>query len=599
MDVGRVRAVGASLITVGLMGLAASPALAAPGVSVSAVSSLSQGATAGTLTGKVVNDSGRAANSAVTVRIMRRGTTARVVGRTTVKVGAHSSADYSVAVKLPAGLSKGNYYLSACAPKGDGGPDALGCATAQRDVLIKGGIPVRGTAITNALAKVSQAPVCSAGGRTLAKPGSRLYPETGNTGYNSIHTDVNLVYDAPSNLFLPGTHVDLQQKATQCLTEFSLDFSRTNTYVNGVVTGPNLAVQSITINGQPATFTFKQPTYPGDPNGQDDPDPLAHAASNSNPVSASNPNPPACAPTGTTAALQGVQCPANKLVITPAAPIPAGSDFKVVVNYTGRPGVHVDGDGATEGWFRNNTPIGDGGFITTEPVGTMAWMPLNNHPTVKPTYEFWTTTNWDSTTGTGRTAISNGRQVGFTDNPADPQFPGAPAVGTTPAVPAGSRTWHWLSAEPIANYLVENSVGNYDRTDSVSPSGVIFNHFQASGITPARKTTNAAILAMQEDIMNFQTTFNGPFPFNANGVIIGLPSVSFAEEMQTKITFQGGSISLGTLHHENMHQWWGDNVSEDKYERTFFKEGYADLSEGYNAGRTAANAAGGLGHARR
>ena len=44
-----------------------------------------------------------------------------------------------------------------------------------------------------------------------------------------------------------------------------------------------------------------------------------------------------------------------------------------------------------------------------------------------------------------------------------------------------------------------------------------------------------------------------------------------------------------------MHQWWGDNVSEDEYERTFFKEGYADLSEGFNTARTAANAAGGLG----
>ena len=144
-------------------------------------------------------------------------------------------------------------------------------------------------------------------------------------------------------------------------------------YVNGVVTGPNLTVQSITINGQPATFTFKQPTYPGDPNGQDDPDPLSHAASNSNPVNASNPNPPACAPISNAAAAQGLPCPATKLVITPAAPIPAGSDFKVVVNYTGRPGVHVDGDGATEGWFRNNTPVGDGGFMTTEPVGSMAW----------------------------------------------------------------------------------------------------------------------------------------------------------------------------------------------------------------------------------
>ena len=139
-------------------------------------------------------------------------------------------------------------------------------------------------------------------------------------------------------------------------------------------------------------------------------------------------------------------------MITPSAPIPAGSDFKVVVNYTGRPGVHVDGDGATEGWFRNNNPVGDGGFMTTEPVGSMAWMPLNNHPTVKPTYEFWTTTNWDAATGTGRTAISNGRLIGFTDNAPDADFPG------------GSRTWHWKSAEPIANYLVENSIGNYELT---------------------------------------------------------------------------------------------------------------------------------------
>ena len=82
----------------------------------------------------------------------------------------------------------------------------------------------------------------------------------------------------------------------------------------------------------------------------------------------------------------------------------------------------------------------------------MAWMPLNNHPTAKPTYDFSTTTNWDSATGTGRTAISNGRLVGFTDN--------APTRRELPR--GGSRTWHWKSPEPIANYLVENSVGNYE-----------------------------------------------------------------------------------------------------------------------------------------
>ena len=436
-------------------------------------------------------------------------------------------------------------------------------------MLIKGGIPVRGVQAAGQLtAKAAQAPACSAGGRTLAQPGSRLYPETGNTGYTSVHTDVNLVYDAPSNLFLPGTHVDLQQRATQCLSEFSLDFEPSNAVTSTTVPGPDLTVQSITINGQPATFTFKQPTYPGDPNGQDDPDPLAHAASNSNPVSATNPNPPACAPISDVAAAQGLPCPATKLVITPAAPIPAGSDFKVVVNYTGRPGVHVDGDGATEGWFRNNTPAGDGGFVTTEPVGTMSWMPLNNHPTVKPTYDFSTTTNWDAATGTGRTAISNGRPVGFTDNAADANFPG------------GSRTWHWKSAG------ADRELPGREQRRQLRPGSSTWRPAASSSTTsrppaspPPPRSPTWRSMDMQEDIMNFQTTFNGPFPFNANGVIIGLPTVSFAEEMQTKITFQGGTISLGTFNHENMHQWWGDNVSEDNYERTFFKEGYADLSE--------------------
>ena len=51
--------------------------------------------------------------------------------------------------------------------------------------------------------------------------------------------------------------------------------------------------------------------------------------------------------------------------------------------------------------------------------------------------------------------------------------------------------------------------------------------------------------------------------------------------MQTKITFEGGMILPNTLYHENMHQWWGDNVSEASYEMTFFKEGLAEWMESY------------------
>ena len=58
------------------------------------------------------------------------------------------------------------------------------------------------------------------------------------------------------------------------------------------------------------------------------------------------------------------------------------------------------------------------------------------------------------------------------------------------------------------------------------------------------------------------------------------------------IAFSGGEIDTDTLYHENMHQWWGDNVSEGGYRLTFFKEGLATLAEFLYHARLAENAAG-------
>ena len=406
-----------------------------------------------------------------------------------------------------------------------------------------------------------------------------MYPETGNGGYTSLHTDIHMVYDAPSNQFLSGNNIELTVRATQCLTDFSLDFERTSV---DPVDGPDMTVNSIVVNGRPASYNFVQPTYPGDPNGQDDPDPRAHQASQVIPVGGpnNNPLPPACTPqvTGNDVNAQnGEPCPANKLVITPFQRIPADAVFKVTVFYTGSPGVHTDGDGSTEGWFRNDVPPGDGGFVTTEPVGTEGWMPLNNHPCAKPTYDFYDTVN------AGKTAVANGILRSTTNNPPDALFPG------------GSTTYHWQSPAPIANYLVENSVGNYDLTFRDADDGIRYYEAQAGAIEPAQKQANLAIMDQQQDITDFQSQFNGPFPFTSNGVLVGIPQAGFEEEMQTMITFQGGRIGLRTFHHENMHQWWGDSVSEGNYNLTFFKEGMARFGEYLFNARNAAIAAGGMG----
>ena len=430
-----------------------------------------------------------------------------------------------------------------------------------------------------AAAPGSRPSICSSGAHTLSHFGDHVYPETGNGGYRSLHTDVHMVYDAPSNQFLPGNHVVLTLRATQCLTDFSLDFER---HGADPVDGPDMSVDAVFVHGHSASYKFVQPTYPGDPNGQDDPDPRAHQAGQVVPVGGpeNNPLPPACTPEVTgddVNAQNGEPCPANKLVITPFQRIPAHAVFKVTVFYTGRPGVHTDGDGSTEGWFRNDTPPGDGGFVTTEPVGTEDWMPLNDHPTAKPTYDFYDTVN------AGKTAIANGVLVSTVHNAPDAQFPG------------GSTTWHWHSPAPVASYLVENSVGAYDLSWRDGSDGVRYYEAQANAINPAQKQANLAIMDQQQDITDFQARFNGPFPFTSDGVLVGIPEAGFEEEMQTMITFEGGRIGLRTFNHENMHQWWGDSVTEANYNLTFFKEGMATLGEYLFVARNAANAAGGLG----
>ena len=563
----KVRAGGVALVSVALAGLAASPALASPGVTVGSLSSLKAGATAGTLGGQVVNRTDHAVDAKVTVRIQRTGAAAKFVGNTAVRVAANAAATYSVAVKLPGGLSRGNYYLAACTPSGTGAGD-LGCATTEKDIRIKGGTPVRGSAAQLPAmakgAKAAQAPTCTSGAHTLAKPGERVYPEIGNSGYASIHSDVFINYDAIDEP-LPAGHARRPAAALDAVPE----------RLQPRLRHAQLAVEhreparpehdgGLDHGQRPAGDVQVRPAdLPGRPNGQDDPDPLAHRTGLVTPINADNPNPPACAPTSNAAATQNLPCGATKLVITPSAPIPSGTDFNVTVNYTGRPGVRPSPTG-TEGWFRNTTVGGEGAMVTSEPTGTEAWMPLNNHPSVKPTYDIYDTVT------KGKLAIGPGRLVTSGDNAPDANFP------------AGSTSYHWKSSEPIANYLVENSVGNFDYSFRTGANDVVYFEAQDSAIAAARKVLNKVAMDQQEAITHFQEQITGPFPFNSNGIVVALPRASFEEEMQTKIVFVGGTIGgngatpdVSTFAHENFHQWWGDNVAEGAPKLMWFKEGQA------------------------
>ena len=435
------------------------------------------------VSGDVVNSAGSEVSGDVTVRLLMRGQAPRVVGSVGVQVGAGSSSPYETTVTLPQELPDGSYALAACTP--NGGEGLLSCASARRsvDVGAQGG-GARTAAVSPAGATAARRsrgllvrrphPVASRGPRLSGDGERRLHQRPHRREPDLRRGRKRIPAGDERRPERPG-HAVPQRLQPRLRAQRARQRRRARAGNAGRRRGGER---------RPATFEFVQPTYPGDPNGQNDPNPAAHEAGLEREVSEANPLPPACAPepgrrngnrrrgSGDRGAVPGEQARDHPR----RSRSPDGEAFNVEVKYSGTPGVHTDGDGSAEGWFISDEPAGDGSFVTTEPVGTEAWMPLNNHPSAKPTYDF------NETVTLGRTAIANGELVGFSSNPPDANFPG------------GSTTWHWHSPEPIASYLVESSVGAYDLSERLGGDGVLYYEAQASSLTGEQKSENKAVM---------------------------------------------------------------------------------------------------------
>src|SRR5262249_41743849 len=113
----------------------------------------------------------------------------------------------------------------------------------------------------------------------------------------------------------------------------------------------------------------------------------------------------------------------QELVITPAAGLPAGVMFTVVVGYSGIPLVITDPDESIEGWV----PTDDGAFVVGEPQGSPAWYPVNDNPRDKATYDF------TATVPAGITVMANG-------------------VLESQTTAGGRTTFVWRENSPMAPY---------------------------------------------------------------------------------------------------------------------------------------------------
>ena len=229
----------------------------------------------------------------------------------------------------------------------------------------------------------------------------------------------------------------------------------------------------------------------------------------------------------------------QELVVTPAAPVAAGSSFVVEVVYGGRPEAVVDPDGSTEGWITTD----DGAFVPGEPQGSPSWFPSNNSPADKASFTI------SITVPEGRVAIGNG-------------------VLQSRVVTGGEETFVWRQSEPMAPYLATATNGRFD-LEVGSIGGLPY--YEA--IDP--RAGGTAVLRKTPAMFDYLTGRFGPYPFSSLGAIVDFePGVGYALETQA-IPLYSATPDEATLVHELAHQWFGNAVTLKRWPDIWIHEGVA------------------------
>ena len=108
-------------------------------------------------------------------------------------------------------------------------------------------------------------------------------------------------------------------------------------------------------------------------------------------------------------------------------------------------------------------------------------------------------------------------------------------------------------------------------------------------VPPADVAVARGKLAVESELLRFMTARVGPYPFRQYGVLAAPIEVGFALETQTLSLYpnfvfnapQPGPENLDPIQiHELAHQWFGDNVSPEKWADLWLNEGHATWYEG-------------------
>jgi aminopeptidase N len=243
---------------------------------------------------------------------------------------------------------------------------------------------------------------------------------------------------------------------------------------------------------------------------------------------------------------------AGKLIFTPKQPIAKGAEFYLDVRYAGVPPTITDPDGTQEGWY----PTDDGVLAVGEPQGTAAWIPCNNVPGDKAKFTFVIGVP------NGLKAVANGDYRGSVQ-------------------PRGRhRSFLWVEDRPMSPYLAVLDIGR----GRIVP-GQIGPRTTWSLIDPRLEKRSRPVLAALPEIVSFESSIYGPYPFQTAGSIVDYaPELGYALETQSRPIYPYVP-DLTTVVHETAHQWFGDSVGLERWPEIWLNEGFATWTEWYYAER--------------
>ena len=243
----------------------------------------------------------------------------------------------------------------------------------------------------------------------------------------------------------------------------------------------------------------------------------------------------------------------RELIVDPDEDIADGAEFTTVVTYGGAPEPIREGtDVFALGWQTD----GREAFVVSEPSGARTFFPVSDHPTDKATYTIRVTAPED------QTVAANGLLVAENDTGH------------------GTRSWTYEASDPMASYLVQVAIGDYELTEPTRIGGVTIRHaLHRSFAARAAVTveTTSEMLTLLDDVY-------GPYPFEAYGVVAVDQDLGFALETQTLTIIgsdlaQQGRAADQVLLHELAHQWVGDAVSPATWQDIWLNEGSATYAE--------------------